>query len=198
MEENEIIEQLSKALEDIEVIKSDKRCIASPAVKNWKKNVEAAMEAAGAHCAKNLQSFRLLKFGAPSKAVSLGKKIEDFVNYNNYVIELEAAKKLIESSIKTIKLFGKKSKELPFDWRKRETPAVVGEIIIGKNKVNINSISMIEVLWCFQQLLNEQKAIPDDIKETIRETFSNWRNNPILSSLFSNSLDKVLGFLQNG
>lgn len=197
MKENEIIEQLNKALKEIEVIKSDKRCIASPAVKNWKKNVESAMEAAGAHCAKNLQSFRLLKFGAPSKTVPFGKKIEDFVNYNNYVIELEAAIKLIESSIRTIKLFGKKSKELPFDWRKKKTSAATGEIIIGNNKVNINSISMIEVLWCLQQLINEQKAIPDDIKETISQTFSNWRNNPILSSIFSTSLDKILGFLQN-
>jgi hypothetical protein len=196
MQEREILEKLNAALSEIESIKSDKKCIASPAVKNWKKNVENALEAAGAHCAKNLQSFRLLKFGAPSKGVPLGKNLEDFVNYNNYLIELEAAKKIIESSIKTIKLFGKEEKELPFDWKKKEIPQAAGEIFIGNNKVSINSISMLEVFWCFQQFINQQKAIPEDIKEAISTTINNWRNNPLLSSSFSVSLDKVLGLLQ--
>ncbi len=196
MEEHEIIEKLNKSLEEIETIKDDKRCIASPAVKNWKKNIENALEAAGTHCAKNLQSFRLLKFGAPSKAVPLRKNLEDFVNYNNYLIELEAAKKIIESSIKTLKLFGKKERELPFDWKKKEAPIAAGEIIIGNNKVSINTISMIEVFWCFQQLIDQQKGIPEEIKEAISKTISNWSNNPLLSSTFSTSLDKVLGLLQ--
>src|SRR4030042_1969996 len=126
MEEKEIVEQLKRAEEQIEDIKSEKKCIASPKVKHWRKNVEDAMESAGTHCAKNLQSFRALKFGGPSKAIPVGKNLEDFVNYNNYVMELEAAIKLIEASIRTLKLFGKEEKTMPFDWRKKEVARAVG------------------------------------------------------------------------
>ena len=106
MEAKDIIKELQTVLEQIDSLKEEKRCIASVIVKNWKKKVEDAMEAAGTHCAKNLASFRALKFGAPAKAIPIGKKLEDFVQYNNYLMELEAAKKLIASSIYVVSSIG--------------------------------------------------------------------------------------------
>ncbi len=196
MDTQKIIEELNSALKEIEKLKEEKKCIASPLVKSWKKKVEDAMEAAGSSCAKNLQSFRALKFGAPSKAIPLGKKLEDFVQYPNYLIELEAAEKIIKSSIQTLKIFGKPEKEAFIDWTKKEIPVAEGQIKINNKIINLNSINLLEIFSCFEKMIANNKAITEDIKIQISKTIDKWRQNPLLSSLFSTPIDKLLGYLE--
>jgi len=197
MDAKDIIKELKATLELIDSLKEEKRCIASIAVKSWKKKVEDAMDAAGSHGAKNLQAFRALKFGAPAKAIPIGKKLEDFVQYNNFLMELEASKKLIASSIQTLSIFGKPGEDAFADWRKKEVPKAVGEITIGDKVVSVNSISLLELFVCFEKIIDDNKALSDEMKSHITDTLHKWRNNPVLSPLFSLSLDRVLGHLQD-
>lgn len=195
MDVQKIIDELNSALQEIDKLKGEKKCIASPIVKSWKKKVEDAMEAAGSSCAKSLQSFRALRFGAPSKAVPLGKKLEDFMQFSNYLIELEAAKKIIEASIQTLKIFGKSEKEELFDWTKRRIPIAEGQIKINDKVIKLSSINLLEVFCCFEKMIEDDKALTEELKNQISKTIDNWRQNPLLSSLFSTPIDKVLGYL---
>ncbi len=192
MDSSQLIAQIQDALTSIPELRKERQAIGSPKVKAWKTSVEQMLRLGGKNTSKLLQNFQNLKFGAGAMGSEMVASSE--VKFQTYQAELDAAEKILQNAVQTIKIFGVSEEQKLPDWFKQEVKAS-GLIRIGGREVDIRTVTMNEFLNAILSLVESDKSLDDSLKQIMGKQIASLQSHPLLQPFLNQTLDKAFAKL---
>lgn len=192
MDSSQLIVEIQDALQSIPDLRTERQAIGSPRVKAWKTRVEQVLRLGGKNTSKLLQNFQNLKFGAGAMGSEMVASSE--VKFQTYQAELDAAGKMLQNAVQTIRIFGVSEEQKLPDWFKQEVKAA-GLIRIGGKEVDIRTVTMNEFLSAILSLVDGDKSLDDSLKQIVGKHIESMQNHPLLQPFLNQTLDKAFAKL---
>ncbi|PIE02069.1 MAG: hypothetical protein CSA81_08785 [Acidobacteria bacterium] len=186
MNTERLIQELKSCLEEIDKLKTIEEGIKNPKVKAWRSRSLEALKQGGKACNKAFASLQSMQFAS--------KGYEDtFVGQQSYINQHDAMKKILSQTIMTLELFGRPEDkdELP-EWRPPAKNRVVkGRLVIDGMEVEPNSVTIEEMLKCFEQFVKESPALTEQMRFNIQSKLLTLLQNDLYKPFLSQKLDKL-------
>jgi len=186
MKTEQLIDVLKECLSEIDHLKTIKEGIHHPKVKAWRSKSLDTLRDGGKACLKAHRSLKAMQFVSSSYE-------DTFVGHQCYLSQHDAMKKILGQTIMTLELFGRPEdkEELP-NWRPHAKNRVVkGRLNIDGLEVAPDSVTIQEMLNCFELFVRDSSALTDEMRQNMLSGLTRILGNDLYQPFLSQKLDKL-------
>ena len=186
METKDLITELTACAREIPDLMKIEEGLHNPHIKAWKGRLAELLRAGGSTCRKPLEILTKIKNQMGST---------DYVNRQTFLNQLEVLEKSIDSTVHTLRVFGRPEKKdvLPHWGKPKSQQVAVGRLMVGDEAIETNDITIHEVLDCLVSLAEDSNALTTEMRDKMMVNLRAILDDDLLQPFLEQGLDALLG-----